>query len=307
MAIVTLTTSPCIDINTSVPQLIPEKKLRCIEMRKEPGGGGINVSRVLKRFGINAPAIFLAGGHTGAAFSKMLVQENIESIVIDTINDTRENFIVLESSSNHQYRFGLPGSYIFEDEWKECLHQINQLKDLEFIIASGSLAVNMPIDFFAQVARIAKINGVKMILDSSGDPLKAAIEEGVFMIKPNFGELALLLGVEKLDRKSAGDGARKLIEKGSCEVCVVSMGAQGALLVHANGIEFAVAPNVEKKSTVGAGDSMVAGLVMALHSNKNFKQALQLGVACGTATTMQPGTTLCDPEDVKRLLDLIPG
>ncbi|MEP7165704.1 MAG: 1-phosphofructokinase family hexose kinase [Ferruginibacter sp.] len=302
--IITVTVNPCIDISAKVPVLIPERKLHCSAMKKEPGGGGINVSRVLKRLGNNSTAVYLAGGYTGEYFSKMLHAEKVNTLVIETVNHTRENFVVAEGSTNLQYRFGMPGPFIEEKEWKQCLDQLSSLQDIGYIVASGSLAEGVPEDFFARVARIAKQKNAKMILDTSGIALAAALKETIYMIKPNLGELSFISGIKQLDKDSAIGAARSIITKKQCEVVVVSMGANGALLITGTIAEHIMAPDVKIKSTVGAGDSMVAGIVFALSNNKTYKEALQYGVACGTAATMNEGTSLCNVDDVDYLFEL---
>lgn len=304
-AIITITPNPCIDISTSVEELIPDKKLLCTSLKKEPGGGGINVSRVIKRLGGDTKAIYLAGGYTGEFFTKMLQAESVESIVIQTENHTRENFIVAEESSKHQYRFGMPGPVIQEKEWMKCLEMLDSINETNYIVASGSLTTGIPVDFFARLALIAKQKNARLVLDTSGAALTAALEIGVYMIKPNLGELSFISGVKELDRSSAMEAAKKIIAKKQCEVVVVSMGSGGALLVTAEITEQVMAPPVEIKSTVGAGDSMVAGIVLSLTKNQSFKEALEFGVACGTATTMKEGTALCAETDVKHLLEVI--
>lgn len=304
-AIITITPNPCIDISTSVEELIPDKKLLCTSLKKEPGGGGINVSRVIKRLGADTKAIYLAGGYTGEFFTKMLQAESVESIVIQTENHTRENFIVAEESSRRQYRFGMPGPVIQEKEWMKCLEMLDSINETNYIVASGSLTTGIPVDFFARLALIAKQKNARLVLDTSGAALTAALEIGVYMIKPNLGELSFISGVKELDRSSAMEAAKKIIAKKQCEVVVVSMGSGGALLVTAEFTEHVIAPQVKIKSTVGAGDSMVAGIVLSLTKNQSFKEALEFGVACGTATTMKEGTALCAETDVKHLLEVI--
>ncbi len=305
LPIITVTVSPCIDISTSVPELIPDKKLHCGIVKKEPGGGGINVSRVINRLGAATTAIYLAGGYTGSRFSSMLQDENVSSIAINTKNDTRENFVVAEKATGRQYRFGMPGPLINKEEWMQCLDVIASLKDVECIVASGSITAGVPESFFAKIASLAKQKNVPLFLDTAGEALKAALGEGVYMIKPNLGELASLAGKKELDKESAIDASKQLIKTNQCELVLVSMGANGALLVTADESFHIKAPAVKIKSTVGAGDSMMAGFVMALSEKKSFRECLQFAVACGTAATMKDGTALCDRESINEIMHLL--
>lgn len=303
--IITITFNPAIDKSTTVPVLIPEKKLKCTEPVYEPGGGGINVARAIKKLGGEAVAVYLAGGYTGKTFTQLLTDETVESVVTETKANTRENLIVLETASNQQYRFGMPGPIISEKEWQECLHSIEKIKDVEYIVASGSLPKGVPTDIFARIALIAKKKNAKLIVDTSGEALKQAVQAGVYLIKPNLGELSSLLGKEELNIELVDDAAREVIEKGNCEVVVVSMGPAGAMLVTKETALHIMPPAVKIKSTVGAGDSMVAGITLSLAQNKTIAEAAQYGVACGTAATMNPGTELCRKEDADRLYKLI--
>ncbi|MEO6038719.1 MAG: PfkB family carbohydrate kinase, partial [Saprospiraceae bacterium] len=140
---------------------------------------------------------------------------------------------------------------------------------------------------------------------TSGAALQAAVEVGVFMLKPNLGELSALAGVEKLEMNEVDDAALRIVRQGKCSVLVVSLGAQGALLVTPEGFEHIPAPVVQKQTTVGAGDSMVAGMVWALGGGKSLREMVQIGVACGTAATLNRGTELFRTEDVWRLHDWI--
>lgn len=304
-SIITLTFSPCIDKSTSVPSLIPEKKLSCAAPKLEPGGGGINVARAIQKLGGEALAIFPSGGYTGKFFNHLLEKENVPALIIETANETRENIIVVDDSTNHQYRFGMPGVGLIEKEWRECLQAVENIQDPGFIIASGSLPPGVPLNICAQLANIAKNKKAKFIVDASGEPLKHVVEEGAYLLKPNLGELSALAGRQELQRNEAEHIAKAIIAEGNCEVMVVSMGAAGALLVTKDVTELVTPPPVQRKSTVGAGDSMVAGIVFYLSQGKSLIEAVRYGVACGTAATMNPGTALCRKQDADYLYSLI--
>ena len=303
--IITITFNPCIDKSTSVAALIPEKKLKCTPPKFEPGGGGINVARAIKKLGGEATAIYPAGGYTGKFFTQLLKQEGINTIEIETVNHTRENLIVLDDSTNQQYRFGMPGQMQHEKEWQQCLNVIEEIKDIAFIVASGSLAPGVPPDIFGRIAEIAKRKKVKFVVDTSGEALKQVAAKGVYLLKPNLGELASLVGEKEIELENVDIIARKIIYNGGAEVIVVSMGAGGAKLITKDESYHILAPPVKRKSTVGAGDSMVAGIVLGLERNKSVPEAVRYGVACGTAAIMNPGTELCKLEDVERMYALI--
>ena len=299
--IVTITFNPCIDKTTTVKKLIPEKKLHCSEPTFEPGGGGINVARAIKKLGGESVAIYPAGGYTGQFFNYMLAKEKVSSIVIEVEHAMRENVIVLEENSNHQFRFGFPGAKLNEHEWQKCLDEINKMDDVKYIVASGSLPEGVPTDIFARLAAISKKKNVRLIVDTSDGALKLAAEEGVYLLKPNIGELSWLAGKNELSPKEVPEAGREIISRGNCEVLIVSMGEDGAMLLTKD-TEFTVGPpTIKKRSTVGAGDSMVAGIVLQLSKGKNIQEAFLYGVASGTAATMNAGTELCHKKDVDAL------
>lgn len=300
-AIVTVTFSPCIDKSTTVTRLVPDVKLKCAAPVLEPGGGGINVARAIKKLGGDALAIYPAGGYTGKFFTALLQGEAISTMVIETSNETRENIIVLEESTNRQYRLGMPGTMLTANEWPEILAKLESIKDVEFIVASGSLPPGVPNDIFARIAAIAKKNNAKLVADTSGKALQQAVDGGAFLIKPNLGELSLLAGKEYLQKEEVADAARLLLKDNECQAVVVSMGGEGALLVTGDYATRFVPPPVERKSTVGAGDSMVAGIVFALSKGKNLADSVKYGVACGTAATMNSGTELCHKKDAETI------
>lgn len=304
-SIITITFSPCIDKSTSIPALVPDKKLRCAAPKLEPGGGGINIARAIKQLGGEATAIFPSGGYTGKFFNHLLELEGIASVIIPSANETRENIIVVDESTNQQYRFGMPGTALSESEWKQCLKKVEEATDAEFIIASGSLPPGVPSNVYAQLAKIAKNKGAKFIVDTSGAALADAVDEGVYLLKPNLGELCSLAGIKEISHADVPAVARTIIAKAKCDVIVVSMGAAGAMVVTETIAEQLVPPSVERKSTVGAGDSMVAGITYYLSQDKSLSEAAKYGVACGTAATIHPGTELCSKEDADRLYALV--
>ncbi|AWA29093.1 phosphofructokinase [Flavobacterium magnum] len=300
--IVTLTVNPSLDKSTSFKGLVPEQKIRCENPEYDAGGGGINVSKAIARLGGESLCIFTSGGDAGRQLQSLLEKEKIMTQAIAVKNATRENLMALDLNTNAQYRFGFPGASLSAAEQDTILDTVNTLKP-KFLVASGSLNEDVGSDFYQKMAVEAKKSGVKFIVDTSGEALQKALEAGVYLAKPNIGELAKLVGIEKLHADEADDAARTLIGKGFAQVIVVSLGPQGAVLVTREVTEFIPAPNVPKKSTVGAGDSMVGGMVWALSQGKPLGEVIRWGVACGSAATMNEGTQLFHAEDARRLFD----
>jgi 6-phosphofructokinase 2 len=300
--IVTLTVNPAIDKSTSIASLQPNSKLRCAAPQYEAGGGGINVSRVIKILEGNSTAVYLAGGPTGEHLEKLLNDKKILQDVVPMNEWTRENLSVTDNSTNLQYRFGMPGSEVSEKEWTKAIEQLEiHLPGKDFLVASGSLAPGIPDDFYVKVASIAKKHHIKLILDTSGEALQKVAKSDVFLLKPNIAELAEICGVKSISALELEILAKDFLKNHPCEILVVSLGPKGAMLFTEKETEHIVAPTVHQKSTIGAGDSMVAGMVLSLANKKSYLEMLAYGVACGTATTMSPGTQLCKKEDVDKL------
>ena len=300
--IITLTLNPSLDKSTHFKGLVAEQKIRCEKPRYDAGGGGINVSKAIVKLGGNSLCIHTSGGSAGKMLEELIQKEGIENKVIPTQNWTRENFIAFENTTKAQYRFGFPGNELLEIEKEMVIEIIKKIK-ADYLVLSGSLNEGLPADFYQKISETAKASGIKVIVDTSGEPLRKVLEKGVYLIKPNIGELAKLIGVERLALPEVEKAAKTLIEKGSAEVVVVSLGAEGAILVSKDKTEFVNAPKAEKKSTVGAGDSMVGGMVWALSQNKSLKEVIQWGVCCGTAATMNEGTQLFKKEDAEKLFE----
>jgi len=302
MTILTLTVNPCIDKSSSIENVVPERKLRCEKPKYEPGGGGVNVSRAIHKLGGTSTAVYLAGGPVGRMLDMLLEHENItyERQTIEGL--TRQNLIVYEKATQQQYRFGMPGPHVREEEWKQCLKQISQINSTpKYVVASGSLPPGVPENFYGKVAQMAKDMNAGLILDTTGAPLRLAVEEGVYMIKPNLRELKALAAKELDEESHQVALARQIIQKGQSETVVVSLGAAGALLVWRDGCERLRAPTVPIRSKVGAGDSMVAGMVLALDRGESLLSAVRFGVAAGAAAVMTGGTELCRRDDTERL------
>jgi len=299
--IVTLTINPSLDKSTHFSGLIAEQKMRCEKPRYDAGGGGINVSKAISKLGGSSTCVFTSGGSAGEMLEDLVQKEKLEKIAIKTKNWTRENFIAFDNVTKSQYRFGFPGNAFSEEEKDKILQTIKELKT-DYLVISGSLNEGLSTDFYQKIAEIAKSSGAKVVVDTSGEALLKILETGVYLIKPNIGELAKLIEVERLELNEVVKAAKNLIDKGSAEIVVVSLGADGAILVTKDETHLVKAPKVEKKSTVGAGDSMVGGMVWALSQNKTLKEVIQLGVCCGTAATMNEGTQLFNVEDVMSLL-----
>ncbi len=300
--IVTLTINPAVDAATSVKKMAPFTKMRCAPARRDPGGGGINVARVLGRLGIDASAIYPAGGATGQRLGALVEREGVNGVLIPARNETREDLTVFDETAREQFRFVFPGAPLDESEWRECLAAVARIEPRPaFVIASGSLPAGVPDDFYGKLAQACGAPS-KVIVDTSGRFLKAALEHGIYLIKPNLHEFQELAGITASDDASLIAAGRRLIGRGRVEVIALSMGPDGALLItqdlalRANGLP------IEPVSVSGAGDSFLAAMVWSLSSNGDLETALRYGIAGGSAALLSPGTDLCRPADMHRLV-----
>jgi 6-phosphofructokinase 2 len=300
--IVTLTLNPAVDASTRVGHVISERKLRCGPLRYEPGGGGINVSRVLRRLGEDAPAIYPSGGPGGALLARLLDAEGVTRWPIEISGWTRENLNVQEGASGRQYRFCMPGPELTASELERCLDRLRRVSPTPtYLVASGSLPPRVPADTYAAVARSARADRTRLVLDASGDALRRAVSEGVYLLKASLREFEELTGASGADEPRLIDLAREIVRNGGCEILVLSLGSGGALWATGSQAERVLAPAVPVSSGVGAGDSLVAAIVLALARGRGVGDAVAYGVAAGAASVMRPGTALCLPEDVERL------
>lgn len=298
--IVTLTMNPALDMGARVASVAPEIKLRCASPEFHPGGGGINVSRALHFLDGESTAVCAAGGHTGAMLIQLLDSEGIQCHAVPIAGITRESFVVYEESTTLQYRFTMPGPELSAEEWIACLEAVFD-REPDIIVASGSLPAGVPAEFYGEITRYAAEYGIRVLVDTAGEPLHRAFGKGVYLMKPNLRELELFAGEKLHDEAGIKAVARRLIAEGLSEVIVVSMGAAGAALITAQEYQFLRAPIVKVQSKVGAGDSMVAGLVMGLAQGWDLRETLCLGIAAGSAAVMTPGTQLCRKEDTFKL------
>ncbi|MBD1259749.1 1-phosphofructokinase family hexose kinase [Maribacter polysiphoniae] len=306
--IITLTMNPVVDKDTSVAGIVPNKKLRCATPAYFAGGGGINVSRALKKLGGDSLCMYLAGGPTGAHLQHLVAEEGIEQEVISIEGWTRENLSVTDTNTQLQYRFGVPGPKVKNEELLAILTFLEEnLQFDDFMVVSGKLPQDVPVDFYVEISKIADKKNAKFILDTSGVALLPSMKANIYLMKPNLGEFSTIMGVPSISVLQLDTLAKKFLETYKCKVLVISLGAKGALWAHGNKLEHIPAPTVHQESAIGAGDSMVAGIVHSLSNEKSLGEAIKYGVACGTAATLHTGTQLCNKEDADKLYEWVLG
>jgi len=298
--ILTLTINPTVDIVWEVEEMSPNRKVRSTSGALYPGGGGINVSRCISLLGGESWALITRGGLTGTLLTELLDEIGVSRRVVKIGGHTRLSAIVYERSTGLEYRVTPPGPELSEGEWQACLDVVAET-ETEYVVATGSLARGVPNDFYARVVATAKKRGAKVILDTSGQALVEALQQGVYLVKPSQRELETLLGRKAFTHEQQEELARQIIDEGKAEIVALTLGEDGAVLVWKDGHLRLASPQVEVKSAVGAGDTFVGALTYGLSQGRTPQDAFTLAVAAGAAAVMTPGTELCHKEDVDRL------
>jgi 6-phosphofructokinase 2 len=301
--ILTLTLNPALDLSTSVEEFRSQDKLRCESPIAEPGGGGINVARAIRRLGGATTAIHTSGGDTGRTLASLLLQEGVEARAIRIRGITRESLAVAERASGKLLRFVLPGPELARAEWEQCLTTVlEHSAGGAMVVASGSLPPGVPDDFYGRLARTLRSDGGRLLLDTSGRALAGALKEGVYLVKPDFRELQELAGSELARDEERADFAAGLVADGSAEIVVATLKAEGALVVTAEGRKLIRAPKIDRlASAVGAGDSFMAALALSLARGDQVVDAARRGAAAAAAALLTPGSELFRSDDVERL------
>ncbi len=302
-AIATLTLQPSLDVSYEVDSLQDDRKLHASRYRVDPGGNGINVARGLHRLGLEAHACIVAAGDLGSAMLRLLRRELPQVHAIRADGQTRINATVEQRRPQSQYELIGQGPPLGDEVLRRASRQLRLRGAGGLAVLTGSPPQGRDASLYCAMARELRAQGTRVVLDMPGADLARVLEQGATLIKPNRWEFEQLVGRELPSLDDLQREARALQQRGAVDVVCVSLGAQGALLACADGVWHGEAPPVELRSTVGAGDSMLAGLLAAVAWGASAPQALRLGLACGSATAAQPGTELFDPAQLPPLLE----
>lgn len=303
--IVTLTMNPALDITTDADVVVPTDKIRCGEVRYDPGGGGINVAMIAHVLGAAVSAVLPVGGPTGGLVADLVARAGVPLRRVDIAEATRESFTVDEIKTGRQFRFVLRGPHLTLVEQAQCLDQLRMAAvSAEFVVASGSLPPGVPSDFYQRVSDLCWQLNAHLILDTSGGGL-AGVTRGVFLLKPSLRELRDHVGRALETQEDQVGAARELIERGITQAVVVSLGGSGALLVTATTCQRFSAIPVRAISGVGAGDAMVAAITVGLSRYWSLSESVRLGIAAGTAMLRTPGTASPTRAEVERLFEMV--
>jgi len=303
--IATVTLNPSLDKTVTVHGLTIEEANRWTTFRRDPGGKGINVSRVIHELGGDTIAYSFSSGVDGQIMKKLLRRKKVPFDFVSIRQPIRSNFIITDLKTHHQTRIDAPGPHISAAELQRLKDKIRKTEPKpDFIVFAGSIPPGIPDDIYRELIAEAKFQGIKTALDSDGIWLMEGVKAKPYLIKPNVHETEELLGAELKDEQAIIRAVRCFLEQ-SIEVAVISRGRDGLIAGTKGEIVKAVPPEVKTRSTVGAGDSALAGLVLKLSQGATLEETCRLAIATGTATTLTPGTHLCRRSDVEKLLPLV--
>jgi 6-phosphofructokinase 2 len=300
--LVTVTLNPALDTSAVAGRVEPDRKVRCSEARRDPGGGGINVARAVDALGGRAVAVWAMGGPFGEEIRRGLEREGIANVPIEIDGETRQSFAVVEEDGTRHFRFSTPGPRLGPDVLDRIAGAVEDASP-DLLVISGGHPPGTPTDFSARLAEIGARDGARVVVDTHDEPLRAVLDGGAaFLIKPNERELRAIAWADPDDPDPPLAGlAESLLGDSGIDAILVSLGAGGALLVTAGETQRIRAPDVEIRSQIGAGDSLVAGLSLRLLRGDDPAEAAAYGVAAGTAAVTTPGTELCRREDTERI------
>lgn len=302
--IYTVTLNPALDRAVTVPGLSTDDTVRVLEECLYAAGKGIDVSRVVHELGGRSVALGLVGGYNGLTLEGLLINAGVLIRFTRIAGETRTNIILKEASSGREYVIAASGPEIQASEIGDLYHTILSIEDMEYLVLSGSLPRGVSPNLYGQLILAGREKKSFVVLDTDNRALKEAVAFQPSLIKPNLFELSRLVGRALETEADILAALSGLHEQGLAWV-LVSMGGRGMILSGPGTRLKAEPPPVQVDSTVGAGDSAVAGFVLAHAQGKEPAKCLRLACAAGTATAQTPGTELCHRAEVERLLPLI--
>ncbi len=301
----TVTVNPSIDQHIVIEKLVKDDALKALEIRRDPGGKGINVSRAVKELGGETLAFGLAGGCAGYMLKSLMSDRGVRFEAVEVLGETRMNVIVTDRSDRTQTRISAPGPRVTLNDIEQLASKITAVEPFpEWWAIGGSLPSDMPQDFYARLIQIIHDRGGRCFLDTDNEALLAGIKAKPFFIKPNEYEFSRLVGRDLPDEASLIEAAQEILGQG-VKIVAITLGKKGALIVAGDQAFKATTPQVDVKSKVGAGDSFLAGCIVGLSKGLSIKEAIRLGMAAGTAAVMHEGTQLCQRGDVEKILSRI--
>lgn len=302
--IYTVTLNPALDRLIVVDQLVAEETIRILSETSYAAGKGIDASRVIRELGGQSVALGFVGGYDGLKLEGLLINAGVMTDFTRISGETRTNIILHEQNNDQHYVISAKGPKISATEISQFYHNVGKIQDMEYMILSGSLPRGVSANLYGQLILAGKKNDAFIILDTDGKSLRESIEYQPTCIKPNIHELSRLAKRQLQTESEILRYCEKIHHKGIPYI-LVSRGKYGLLLSSFKQKIAARVPPLDVISTVGAGDSVVGGFILAHSQGKSMADCVRLATAAGTATAQTPGTELCHRKDVEQILSRV--
>lgn len=304
-SVITVTLNPALDKTVTLGEFQVGGLNRVQEIRIDPGGKGINVAKVLRNFQVSVTAAGFAGGFSGRQLLGDLDQLGVEQAFIQVEGDTRTNLKIVDASTSITTEINERGALIHERDVEVFMRQMETLLEgAEVLVLGGSIPPGIPVDIYRTLTDMAGRKDVKTILDADGEALAEGIKGKPYAIKPNIHELEQLMDQKLESTEAVVQACRTLLREG-IQLVIVSMGAEGAIFVSADQVLKASPFPIEPKSTVGAGDSMVASISSSILAGHNLEELARWATAAGSITASKNGTEVCSIDEVAQSLNLV--
>ncbi len=295
--IYTITQSPVLNRTVEVEEIIYDDINEIMEAKNSVGGKGIDISRVIKELGGQSVVLGFIGGYNGIEVEGKLLNEGIVCDFTRINDESQSKIIIYQRKKNLQTLLGTPGPEIKPSEVSALYNKIREVPGESYVVLGGSAPKGMSNNFFAQVITTIKEKNVRVVLDADEEALARGLDAGPFLIKPNIHEFGRLINKNVRDMEDVFEEAKPFLKK--VDYIVVSAGARGVAGISKEGNYHVIPPKIQVRSFLGAGNSLVAGIVFVLSKGGSFEESLVMGVACGTASTLNPGNIICTKEDIE--------
>lgn len=300
--IFTVTLNPAVDREMTVDAIAFDTVLRASDWRVDCGGKGFNVARMLKSLGVSSVALGFAAGKSGEMLNDKLKSLGIETDFVWVEGETRTNVSIVSAENGQYVKVNEPGPAITGADLAQLAKKIRgRVKAGDWWVLAGSLPPGVPPTYYSELITIIQMAGAKVFLDTSDEPLRQNCAAKPLLVKPNDEEARELTGLPVDTKEEIAAAGLAISAMGPVSV-IISLGKEGAVLVDDGKAWLAASPEIIAANPIGAGDSMVAGIVWGLSQGDNMQDALCKGIACGAATASRKGTSMGSLDQVNQLL-----
>jgi 1-phosphofructokinase len=299
--IITVTLNPALDKTIEIDEFKIDSVNRIVSTRVDAGGKGINVSKVIKELQYKSLALGFLGGSSGGQIKNYLDDLNIDNEFLLVKGETRTNLKIIDKVNKTHTDINENGPSLGKQDIINIKEKIMQhCKEDSLVVLSGSVPNEVSTSIYGEIIKDVKNKGGKVILDAEGELLMEGIKAGPYMVKPNIDELEKAFGISINNEEKIIETAKKILEYG-VKYVVISLGSEGSIFISNDTVAKVKGIKVQVKSTVGAGDSMVAALAVAVQEDYSLEQAMKLACATSTANVMTEGTQTGRFDDIERI------